>query len=688
VVTIPAPTVTTHPSDETVCEGDQFTLTAAGNNVDSYQWYKNGTAISGATSASYTVSSATAGDAGSYYCELSNSCDVVNTNTATVTVNLQAVVTTHPQDVTVFVGNPFTLTSAGNNVTGYQWYFGGSPITGATSATYSVSSASAADAGDYYCELSNTCGSVNTNTATVTVNEPGSLVLAPTSFDAPASAGSTTVALTSNVNWSVSSVASWYSVSPMNGSGDATLTITYNENTSTTSRTDDFIVSGEGESATFTLNQDGATPVLSIDPTSITVSANAGNTSFGITSNESWSIETSDPEVTTAPSSGSGNQAINVSYPAINTMAGTTYTVTVTSGSGIVEVFTINQNGVSASITLSDYSQTVGSEAGSYSITVICPDDLSWTGIDGVFSSPSPNSGTGSQVVVINYEENTSPDSRVDVLTFSGSGVSADFTLTQVGAGAPLEASASSDKSEYFIGETIQLYGSATGGTGNYTYSWTGTGGFTSSLQNPTLDPTNVGTYTLTLIVNDGENTATDNVVVSVGEVIVVLESSTQTAEAGVPVHFTITVDGATVDEIIFETDGDALSGFVNPWEFDYTYQNVSGSPYDVEITVITTTGFVYNVSYPNYMDVITGINDVENNITKIYPNPTRGKLFIDAQERPEMVSIVNISGSEVLHMEDLQEFTQVDLSSLPNGLYFVRILSDGVLITHKVIKR
>jgi hypothetical protein len=370
-------------------------------------------------------------------------------------------------------------------------------------------------------------------------------------------------------------------------------------------------------------------------------------------------------------------------------MAGETYTVTVTSNSNIVEVFTINQDGVNAFIVLTPNNANVPAAEGSLTFAVDCPSDLIWdvTGLAG-WLSVVPVSGMGPGTVTLNYETNTSENSRSDDFSVVGSGATGTFTITQVGAGASLVASAASDKEFYFIGETIQLYGSATGGTGSYDYSWTGTGGFSSSEQNPTFDPTNVGPYTFTLIVNDGENTATDNVVVSVGEVIVVLESSTQTAETGVPVHFTITVEGATVDEIIFETDGDALSGFVNPWEFDYTYQNVSGSPYDVEITVITTTGFVYNVSYPNYMDVITGINDVENNITKIYPNPTRGKLFIDAQERPEMVSIVNISGSEVLHMEDLQEFTQVDLSSLPNGLYFVRILSDGVLITHKVIKR
>ena len=436
-------------------------------------------------------------------------------------------------------------------------------------------------------------------------------------------------------------------------------------------------------------------PFLTISPSNTTVSAASGNVNsmFTIASNEGWTIVTSDPYVIAAPSLGSGNQAISVSYPAINTMAGTTYTITITSNSGIVEIFTINQDGVTASITLSDYSETVGAGAGSYSIVVTCPDDLSWGVPAGAFSSVVPSSGTGSMSVDINYEENTSEDQRVDVLTFSGSGESADFTLTQVGGNAPLVASASSDKETYFIGETIQLYGSATGGTGSYPYEWTGTGGFTSSEQNPTFEPTVEGEYTFTLIVNDGENTDTDDVVVNVYEATILLESNTQTAQAGIPVHFTITVDlgdgnSATVEEIIFETDGDEISGFVNPWGFDYTYQNVNGTPYGVEITVITSTGFILNVSYPNYMDVITEINKIEINTFNIYPNPVSRNLFIDVGKSVEKLSIVNISGKEVLHLEEFQGIIQINLSSLPSGLYFVRILSDGALTTQKVVKR
>ena len=51
-----------------------------------YQWYKDGVAIEGATSATYSKSSAIVDDAGSYYCRVTNAFGSVNSNAATVTV--------------------------------------------------------------------------------------------------------------------------------------------------------------------------------------------------------------------------------------------------------------------------------------------------------------------------------------------------------------------------------------------------------------------------------------------------------------------------------------------------------------------------------------------------------------------------------------------------------------------------
>ncbi len=54
----------------------------------------------------------------------------------------------------------------------YQWRLNGSPIAGATSATYAIASASAADAGDYTVVVANSAGSVVSATATLAVAAP------------------------------------------------------------------------------------------------------------------------------------------------------------------------------------------------------------------------------------------------------------------------------------------------------------------------------------------------------------------------------------------------------------------------------------------------------------------------------------------------------------------------------------
>ena len=74
-----APAITTQPTSQTVALGTSasFTVVATGGNL-SYKWYKDSIAITGATSATYTISSVVAGSAGSYYVVVSNSLGSAN----------------------------------------------------------------------------------------------------------------------------------------------------------------------------------------------------------------------------------------------------------------------------------------------------------------------------------------------------------------------------------------------------------------------------------------------------------------------------------------------------------------------------------------------------------------------------------------------------------------------------------
>jgi plastocyanin len=172
-----APVITTQPSTQTVTAGNSVTFTAAASGIPAptYQWKKNGTSITGATSSSYTLASVTTGNAGSYTFVATNSAGSATSSTATLTVNpanTAPVITTQPSSQTVTVGGGVTFTAAasGTPAPTYQWKKAGVNISGATSASYSIASATSGNAGSYTVVATNSVGAATSNAATLTVN--------------------------------------------------------------------------------------------------------------------------------------------------------------------------------------------------------------------------------------------------------------------------------------------------------------------------------------------------------------------------------------------------------------------------------------------------------------------------------------------------------------------------------------
>lgn len=63
-----------------------LTVTAEGTAPLSFTWSKNNVALAGATAASYVIASATAADAGSYSCAVSNSAGSTTSDNAVLTI--------------------------------------------------------------------------------------------------------------------------------------------------------------------------------------------------------------------------------------------------------------------------------------------------------------------------------------------------------------------------------------------------------------------------------------------------------------------------------------------------------------------------------------------------------------------------------------------------------------------------
>ena len=85
---IETPEITGQPQSQTVIEGDSvtFNASATGREPLSYQWYKEGVLIEGATGASYTIESVSAGDLGNYTLVVSNEFGEATSSVATLTL--------------------------------------------------------------------------------------------------------------------------------------------------------------------------------------------------------------------------------------------------------------------------------------------------------------------------------------------------------------------------------------------------------------------------------------------------------------------------------------------------------------------------------------------------------------------------------------------------------------------------
>jgi hypothetical protein len=185
-----APTISSQPSNQTVNAGQTatFAVTASGTGPLSYQWQKNGAAISGATSASYTTPATTSADnAAKFTAVVSNSAGNVTSSAATLTVNAAPTISLNANPASLSFGSVNVGSNSALSVT----------YTNAGTANVTVSNVTVSGAGFNATGIS--AGQVVAAGKTATLN---------VTF-APAASGALTgsVTVTSNATNSPSTVA-------------------------------------------------------------------------------------------------------------------------------------------------------------------------------------------------------------------------------------------------------------------------------------------------------------------------------------------------------------------------------------------------------------------------------------------------------------------------------------------------
>ena len=263
------------------------------------------------------------------------------------------------------------------------------------------------------------------------------LTAAPAQLDFLNTAGTKTLQITANVEWTVVSNEDWCTVSSASGTGVASVEVTVTANTGTTSRFARLTVSNSQYSLSKTIGvtQQGVEPSILISPdrkdigagaTTIEIAVSA-NVEFDVTSNAAWLT------VTQATA-----EKVTLQAQANTTTASRTGTVTFKQrGGSESKTLTVNQAEAAESyIAISPDSKDIGAEATTIDVTVSANVEFDVTP-NVAWITVSQATATS---VTLQAQANTMTASRTGTVTFKQKGGSATATLTVNQAGSPPEA--------------------------------------------------------------------------------------------------------------------------------------------------------------------------------------------------------------------------------------------------------
>jgi hypothetical protein len=176
ITVLSPPVITAQPMGRTAILGEnvQFDVVARGTPPLSYQWWRNGNPIPGATAASLLLGNVNLSDSGNYLAVVSNAFGVAISAEAMLTVLVPAGIVAHPAGTNVAPGGEaiFCVMAEGTEPVRFQWRKNGVRIPGATNACFTITNVQVADGGIYNVVAANVAGVATSGDARLVVNVP------------------------------------------------------------------------------------------------------------------------------------------------------------------------------------------------------------------------------------------------------------------------------------------------------------------------------------------------------------------------------------------------------------------------------------------------------------------------------------------------------------------------------------
>lgn len=505
-----------------------------------------------------------------------------------------------------------------------------------------------------------------------------------TSSTGPAS-GTQTLAVASNTDWLVNENSSWLTATKTNAT---TLTLSYDKNDNIHSRFSEISVSGPGITAQHViLIQDGAAPILNINPGTKTLNYLPGSTTFFIESNTNWSVDNCPDWLSATKTNDTTLTVFCNENTSINTR---TAGISLTGEGMISQNITINQSGSNPFIKVNPESDSVSSAAGIRTFNI--SSNIDWSVNDSSVWLTAIK--TNDTTITVSYGENTRIDSRsAEISINDGDSVYQNVIITQNGADPRLILIPEMQLVEAGSGTTVFIVRSNIDWSLSRNLEW--------------LDVIKLNDSTISVTYDD--NTSADprsgNIIVSgAGVPPLQIEISQRGAEPTLyiePASRSVNSgSGTTSFEITSNTNWsvDESSDWLTATKKDentliVSYdENAHEDPRYTNITISGAGVFSRLVTIIQQGAITSGVISLpENGPIKVYPNPVVSKAMIFYPKgKIALIEIYDPFGRLLTAIKSPDDaMTEIDFSDYNSGLYFYRLIDhEGHAHNGRILKK
>jgi photosystem II stability/assembly factor-like uncharacterized protein len=434
--------------------------------------------------------------------------------------------------------------------------------------------------------------------------------------------------------------------------------------------------------------------LFAVNPANQDVACTAGSTTFTVTANTTtvWTATSSATWCTVTPS-GSGSGILAATYTDNPAITSRVDTITVSVATFAPQTVTVTQAGAPPSLLVTPPNQNVAATAGSTNFTVTS--NTNWTSVSNSSWCTVTLSGTGNGTIVADVTDNLSITQRIATITVTVAGLApVDVTVTQDGAAPALSVSPQNQNVPAPAGSTSFTVTSNTNWSAWSSAGWcvvTPSGSGNGSL---------VADYAENILVLQRVATLTVSVSGLPAVTVTVTQEGVAPTLQVTPSNRNVAPGAGSTDYTVASNTGwTAVAD--SAWCVVTPAGNGNGSiiadyalnPYyftRVATITVTVAGIPAQQVTLTQAQSTVSVADPQNGEIRLYPNPTAGKFRIISRGNPPgslEARVMDLTGKLIsIQHCTIPDDCVFDLTTLPEGCYFVKISTSKAFQIHKLV--